>query len=86
MRCKMSKFTLLRAPNWHILNREQITPVKSSRIRQDLPPFYHTYTDAVSVCRWFRNHDYWGFWDWVKMWICVIFASVASSKPLVSLS
>ena len=50
MRCKMSKFTLLRAPNWHILNRGLITPVKSRPIRQDLIAFTaHTRTQNPCV-------------------------------------
>ena len=66
MEHKMNKLTLLRSPFWQILDRELIKPIKLSPIRQDLPGVYHIYTDAVSVCCWLRNHDYWGCWGWVK--------------------
>ena len=49
MRCKMSNHTLLETPYWNIPNRELITRVKSSQIRQDLAAFT-THTRMQSPC------------------------------------
>ena len=56
MRCKMSKFTLLRDPFWYILDREPITRIESSRIRHDLPAFLHAHR-RDSLCHRCGNND-----------------------------
>ncbi len=55
-RIQMSKLTLLRAPNCHILNRELITRIELMTIQSLLPEFLHTHR-RDSLCHRCGNND-----------------------------